>query len=656
MGKTFNQMSIKLDQSQTALQHAEKKYRSIFENAMEGIFQSSPNMGTFLTINPAMAMILGYNSSEELLAEIQDISSQLFARQRDFFFLLRQLRNQGKILNFETPFQRKDGKKIIVSVSAHQVSDEKGRLLYHEGSFVDISERKQREAAEQKQMAAELSNDAKSDFLAKVSHEIRTPLNAIMGFADILAATFNDKQQRKYIETIQISSMNLLQLINDILDLSKIEEGRMEINPAPVDLRLFFADLERFFSVTAMQKKIELGVSVAPVVPPYLNLDITRTRQILFNLIGNAVKFTSRGKVSIRATITAASSNNCVDLVITVADTGIGITENTHQSIFESFKQGRQGRDNSIEGTGIGLSISKDLIEMMGGSISVASTPGIGSTFAVTIPSVDIIAAEELETGRKEEQAQSNSKICFEPALILVADDLANNRLLVKLCLDDSPLTFIEAGDGYEAIELAVSQQPDLILMDIVMPQCSGYQALQIIRETKETKDIPAIAITAAGMKEDIEEIKRSGFGGYLIRPFSKPDLQQKVALFLPFNKANALAGKNSYLAIDTPDRDDYLQQWTCPENFSPILDLQLIPRWKQIRRQQRMPDIQAFANEIRQQAKEYNIRFLEIYGLSLFDYAEIFDIQNVTRVLDDFEQLLDLMNKNGTIKPTEVT
>ncbi|MEJ2641302.1 MAG: ATP-binding protein, partial [Desulfosarcinaceae bacterium] len=440
MGAAFNDMSVRLKQVHKALIEAEEKYRGIFENAIEGIFQCTPGQGRFITVNSALSTMLGYGSGDELMAAITDIGSQLFVNRSDIVRFESELQSADRTIGFETALGCRDGGTITVSMSARRVKDESGAVQYVEGSVEDITERRQREEAERKQQAAEAANRAKSEFLAYMSHEIRTPINAILGFADILDSVESDPRKKHHVQTIKSSGASLLQLINDILDLSKIEAGRMEIQLTPVDLTVLFRELYDIFSTGAVSKGLELSMKTADLMPSQLMLDKVRMRQVLFNLIGNAVKYSARGSVAVSAAVRPTIHEQYWDLTITVKDTGIGIDPEAHDEVFKSFRQHRTTDAPQAEGTGLGLPISKNLVEMMGGALTLKSEPGQGSVFTITLPEVQELEVSGLdaataattaaaETGAAaiaETTADYNDfqQIEFEPALVLVADDL----------------------------------------------------------------------------------------------------------------------------------------------------------------------------------------------------------------------------------------
>ena len=386
-----------------------------------------------------------------------------------------------------------------------------------------------KEVAELAARTAEAANRSKSTFLANMSHEIRTPMNAILGFTEILQRLVADVQQKSYLNSIQTSGKSLLTLINDILDLSKVEAGKLELEYRPTDSRALFQEMGTIFSQRVSEKNLDFQIDISPDLPPALVLDETRLRQVLINLIGNAVKFTDRGTVKLAASGVQRTSHRA-DLSFSVEDTGVGIPPDQQGKIFGAFEQ-REGQSvNEYGGTGLGLAITRRLVEMMGGEISVASQVGKGSVFHVLLRDVGI-AAEDTLTGEDAATLDLDA-LTFAPATILVADDVAVNRDLVRGYLDGYGLTLVEAANGQEAIELVHQTPPDLILMDIKMPVLDGYTAARRLKADPTYREIPIVAFTASAMRETEEELGLV-CDGFLKKPLSQVEMVAELTRFL---------------------------------------------------------------------------------------------------------------------------
>ena len=377
---------------------------------------------------------------------------------------------------------------------------------------------------------ARQSSQDKSVFLASMSHEIRTPMNAIFGFTNLLGETPLEPRQANYVDSIRKSGQALLSLINDVLDLSKMEAGKLELREEPTDLREIVDQTLTMFQQTCADKGITLradfdGRSELPVM-----VDPVRLRQVLINLVSNAVKYTETGGVVVRVACHPGKDDGRCDLGIEVVDSGTGIASHQLGLIFEPFEQGDSMDGKSREGTGLGLSIVRRLAELMGGELSAESTIGEGSIFRMTIPD------RVLSTDSVSQQPERNHRVDFDllpPLKVLVVDDVVWNRDLAAAYLDRSHHRVVQAGDGLAALEQLKMKGADVVLMDLRMPRLSGEQALQRIRANPKWRDLPVVALTASSMNED-EHWVRARFDGYVRKPYSKSDLFEALAMHFP--------------------------------------------------------------------------------------------------------------------------
>lgn len=383
MGAAFNEMSVKLHHGQVALKEAEQKYRSIFENATVGIYRSTPDSkGKLLTVNPAFAQIMGYESPEVMVESITDISSQFYVNSADRERLRQLLGEKGRVQGFETLFHRKNGEIIDVSISSNLIRDENSEILYYEGILEDITEKKQASQFRIEKEAAEAANKHKSEFLANMSHELRTPLNAILGYTELILDKIYGEvpdKIREVLERLEKNGRHLLNLINDVLDLSKIEAGQLVLSLDEYSMEDVIQTVITSVEALAAEKNLKLNV----MVPADLKIgkgDQQRIAQVLLNLVGNAIKFTEKGEVKVAVGV----SNET--FLISVSDTGPGISKADQKKIFEEFQQADGSSTRQKGGTGLGLSIAKKIVEMHGGQIWVESTLGKGSNFRFTLP------------------------------------------------------------------------------------------------------------------------------------------------------------------------------------------------------------------------------------------------------------------------------
>jgi signal transduction histidine kinase/FixJ family two-component response regulator len=492
---------------------------------------------------------------------------------------------------------------------------------------------------------AEIANKAKSEFLANMSHEIRTPMNAVLGYTELLAPTVETQTQKDYINSIKSSGKGLLTLINDILDLSKIEAGRLELEFDFIDTNSFFSEFERIFSLKFSEKGLNFIVEILSGTPAGVYIDESRVRQVVFNLLGNAVKFTNTGYVKLKVSsenpqvvhYTKEKPEEIIDLVIEVQDTGIGISKELQEAVFDPFVQVRDSKHKG--GTGLGLAITKRLIGLMKGTISVTSELNVGTTFIVRIPEIPYLRDF---SGTSLDIEIDPSEIDFEPAVILIADDVEHNRSYLRDALRNTRLTIIEAEDGNDALSKAKKALPDLILSDIRMPKMDGFGLLNKLKTNKKLKHIPVIAYSASVLKDQKERIHKSKFAGLLIKPVKVTELYLELMNFLKYTTTtNAGTDKLQTDIGLTGELNDL-------NGLILSLETDFYERWKTFSVRQPISEIRNFGKDLIQLGSYHNSIVITGFGKELEQAADSFNIDAILKLLGKYKSIVERIKEKA--------
>ncbi len=486
--------------------------------------------------------------------------------------------------------------------------------------------------------AADAANKAKSEFLANMSHEIRTPLNAVLGFTDLLDSFITESKAKDYLQAIHSSGNTLLTLINDILDLSKIEARKIELQFEPFDLRQLLSEIEGIFCYKAAGKGLKFFVEISPQLPEKIILDEVRLRQILLNLVGNALKFTKQGYVKIKVkSIPSTNHQDSIDLILNVEDTGIGIAQKDQEKIFDAFTQSEGQSNRKYGGTGLGLTITQRLVTMMEGEIIVDSKPGKGSKFITKFKGIKFT---NLHQTNPELISLDNNLNKFEPLKILVVDDIESNRQLMAGYFAETDHQLFFAKDGNEALRQVKNCSPDLILLDLKMPELDGWETTKRLKQNPETQNIFIIILTAACDTQQREELMAL-VDYILLKPVAQSQLVIAFQSLFPSQKfpssiINLSDSPPAQLSLVEPSKTSSLN-WSQLikeldreiEHNIPIIQQKMITR-----------DLKRFVQRLINLGHQYQCKILLDYAQTLQQQLDRFDLENISSTIDNFSQI----------------
>jgi len=439
------------------------------------------------------------------------------------------LKRNKEVQDFEVEIQRKDGEKRYCLITATMLDSETEES--YNGVIRDITERKQAEALRKARDLARTSAKMKEKFIASISHEMRTPMNAILGMSNLVIQTELDPEQFNYISSIKQSSELLLGIVNDILEISTLENGKIAFENKDFDLKELLKNLVNVMKYKVDEKNLKLIVDIEDTVPQFIKGDKLRLNQVLYNLVGNAVKFTDAGEIHIRV-LNLYDGDDNVFLKFEVEDTGIGIPKDKVAAVFETFTRIRT-KDRIYEGTGLGLSIAKNLVEQQGGKIAAKSVEGEGSTFFFDLV-FDIGSQEEASTPTPE---MDDTIHLDRPIRLLLVEDNKLNQMVAKKTLQKkwSDIDITIADNGQLGVEAIKAKKYDIVLMDIQMPIMDGYEATQYIRANMppEIANMPILAMTAHANISKDHSYREYGMDDFVLKPFKPEQLFGKIAQYI---------------------------------------------------------------------------------------------------------------------------
>lgn len=634
INKELINFNKELTRSERTYKQLNQKFLFHFQKTPLAYIELTPEF-TIIDWNPAAEKIFGYTDYEAINQNVFEllVPDEIKPQLNDE--LLQLILKEGDIMS-TTYNKTKDGRLIYCDWYNTSLYDQYSKnigvaCLVHDVTKRKMAERTIKKANKELKKAkeeAETANKTKSEFLANMSHEIRTPMNSILGFTELLNELLEEEKQKQYLSSIQSSGRVLLNLINDILDLSKIEAGRFQIQYSSVNLYSLIWEIQNFFSITIEQKNLDFIIEIEQNLANFY-LDELRIKQILINLIGNAIKFTESGfiKISLK-THKENNRSGIVELFISVQDSGIGIPMEEQQMIFDAFSQ-RAGQDHAkYGGTGLGLTICNRLVKMMNGEILLESEIGKGSIFTIHFKSIQLAPSSYApEKGKIYE-----NEIKFQEATILIIDDIKDNRDLIKAFLEKEPFHLLEASNGREGLDILQNSIPNLILLDIRMPIMDGYEFIKILHKNSKWNSVPVIALTASSVFNDPQ---KELFNSYIRKPIRKAILYSEIKKYLSY--FNTSAKEKS----DTPSLVKKNIDTINIKKLLNILELEHKPKIEQLIDTLIFDEIESFAKSIMELAEKFEYDFLKNYGKRLFQEAESFDIVKIPSTMEEFYKIL---------------
>ncbi|MEQ8908538.1 MAG: PAS domain S-box protein [Vicingaceae bacterium] len=571
----------KQKQAEIALKRSEEKYKRVIANMQLGLLEVDPD-GLVVKAYERFCEMTGYSEKELMGKDPSTILTDPLSK--ELIDGKHELREKGLSDVYEVKCKRKDGQTIWLMISGAPRYDSSGNYVGSIGIHMDVTEQKKlMHQLESAKAMAEESSKAKEDFLAHMSHEIRTPLNAVIGMTHLLEDTEISEEQEDYLTTIKYSSEQLLHMVSDILDISKIESGELEFHHTPLNLKELLEGQVASYAIKAQKKNLEVRLDWKADFDQIVEADQKYLNQIFANLLSNAEKFTDKGSIVVGVEL-VSENEKTVSLAFHVKDSGIGMTTEQCSRIFESFQQADYNTSVRYGGTGLGLSIAKHLVELMGGNIQVKSELNKGTTFTLLIP---FYKSAEHANQLKDKKLAHDISLCGMS--VLVAEDNPVNQKFIKKLLEKFKVSYTLAEDGKQCLEKSRIQKFDILLLDINMPEINGYEATKIIRETKNpNQNSPIIALTASALLNDREKAFSVGMNEHLTKPFSPVQLKQILGKYHQAAETLTLDFDEEYLEdLYQGDQEFEIEMLTVflkngPEDFENLKNSVKKQNWEQ--------------------------------------------------------------------------
>lgn len=543
-----------------------------------------------------------------------------------------------EVQSFEYRYKRDLRKYIFEEIRIISTGDNEVLVIMR-----DITEGKQAQLRLKKAMEeAREANSVKSAFIANISHEIRTPINSILGFSDLLAAELKTESQRKNIESIKNSSKTLLNLINDILDLSKIEAGKMTVKYHDVKLSSIAEEIENIFLLKVIPKDLQYITKIDKSVPDVIRFDEIRLKQILMNLVSNAIKFTDTGTVRVEIKATNKYSREYVeyvDLQISIEDTGIGIKKENLDLIFEAFKQQDEQDARKYGGTGLGLTITKRLVKLLKGRLEVVSELGTGSKFTLYFPEVEVSRHGYVDT-KKSDNIKIGQYI-FKPACILIADEDKNNSEVIRNIFRYSNMEFLLAKSGKHAIKLIKTKKPDLALLDMNMPEIDGLEVAKYIKTNSNFKDITAIGVSASPLTYNTD-IRSVYLDDFVSKPLNLNILLRKLVKFLEIEDDVITSVMDGKAVKNLTLKGELLKRFISARNT------EILPAIIRMSNTSSFRDYENFGKVLVRIGEELDITRLSLIGSAINQAVKTFDLESLAKLVADYKMFEKKILKNS--------